>query len=97
MDYGKKQLMEKKVYFPVKEILLDNPDYQYCLPKYPPSGMGYLDFEYSIPHSKTLVISNNPQGIVKAVSSVYGVHPDHVSVYRIARHDVHVGIFLWFQ
>lgn len=75
----------------------DDPDYQYCLPKYPPSGMGYLDFAYSIPHSKTLVISNNPQGIVKAVSSVYGVHPDHVSVYRIARHDVHVGIFLWFQ
>ena len=59
----------------------DDPDYQYCLPKYPPSGMGYVDYSYSIPHSKTVVISNNPQGIVKAVSSVYNLPSDAVSVY----------------
>ena len=72
--------------------LWDDPDMQYCLPKYPPSGIGYVDYSYVIPHSKTVVISKNPQGIVKAVCCIYNLPSDAVSVYRIARHSVQVGI-----
>ena len=68
----------------------DDPDYQYCLPKYSPEGMGYIDFIVSIPYSKTVMILKNPSGIVAAFSSVCKVMSDQISIHRIAYFDKHV-------
>lgn len=76
------------------ESVWDDPDYQYCLSKHPPKGMSYVDFAYIVPHSKTVMIRNNRQGVVQALCSIYDLPVDHVSVYRVARWGTHVSLLL---
>ena len=78
----------------------DDPDYQYCLPKYSPEGMSYIDFIVSIPYSKTVMISKNPSGIVAALSSVCDISSDQISIHRIALYGNYVrSLFLtcWYE
>ena len=75
------------------ESAWDEPDYQYCLSKHPPKGMSYVDFAYLVPHSKSVMIKNNRQGVVEALCSVYQLPVDHVSIYRVAHWGTHVCLF----
>ena len=75
------------------EAIWDDPDYQYCLSKHPPKGMSFVDFAYLVPHSKTVMIKNNHQGVVQALSSIYNLPVYHVSIYRVARWGTHVFRF----
>ena len=74
--------------------IVSEHDYQYCLSKHPPKGMSYVDFAYIVPHSKTVMIRNNRQGVVQALCSIYDLPVDHVSVYRVARWGTHVSLLL---